>query len=320
VAGKRDAFNKERENNDNQALTENNGSFCREEIVLAQAAEDQVEFSLRNDIVFKYVFGHEKNERILRALLNALLGLEGGMRIVGLSFLNPANLKEYLEDKHSFLDVKAQDSNGKRYNIEMQVRAESSYIKRVIYYHDRLFTEQLKEGDPFRNLEKTLTISILNFVLLEHENELHNTYRYGNIITGSELTDIKELHFVELPKFRKEKPRQLMTRFEKWLYILKYGEKYTSNPHNLPETLKAEEEIVMAIRKMREATKDDMVRALMESRQMTLHIEAERIYEAEQRGKIEGRLEVARKMKDNGTDTETIMKLTDLSCEEIEAL
>jgi len=323
-----------------ETLDRNEETVSDDGIGVAKAAEDQVKISLRNDIIFKYVFGHEKNERILRALLNALLGLEGSRRIVQLTFLNPSNLKEYLEDKHSFLDVKAQDSTGKRYNIEMQVRAESSYISRVIYYHDRLFTDQFKEGAPFRNLEKTLSISILNFVLLKPESELHNIYRYGNIVSGLELTDIKELHFVELPKFKKEKPRQLMTKFEKWLYVLKYGEKYTDNPDRLPDTLKIEEEIVMAIRKMREATKDDMVRALMESRQMTLHIEAERLCEAEQRGMEKGiekgiekgrqegieqgihenSLKTARTMKENGFDTEIIMKMTCLTREEIEIL
>jgi hypothetical protein len=30
--------------------------------------------NLRNDLIFKFVFGYEKNERILIALLNAILG------------------------------------------------------------------------------------------------------------------------------------------------------------------------------------------------------------------------------------------------------
>ncbi|MHC9543625.1 MAG: Rpn family recombination-promoting nuclease/putative transposase [Vulcanimicrobiota bacterium] len=102
---------------------------------LREAQNDLVRISLRNDIVFKYVFGHEKNEKILRALLNALLNQEGEQKIESLIFPNPVNLKTYLNAKHSCLDVRAQDGTGKRYNIEMQVRGGTQYIARTIYYH-----------------------------------------------------------------------------------------------------------------------------------------------------------------------------------------
>ncbi|MHC9539194.1 MAG: Rpn family recombination-promoting nuclease/putative transposase [Vulcanimicrobiota bacterium] len=261
------------------------------EMTEAAAENDQLGYSLRNDIIFKYVFGHEKSEKILRALLNAILGLNRDNRIVRLSFLSPVNLKEYLNDKFTTLDVKAKDSSGKRYNVEMQVKAESFYISRAIYYHDKLFSGQLKEHEPFKNLRRTLSISILNHILLEQESDLHNTYRYANIKSGRELTDIKELHFIELPKFRKDKPRLLMTRFEKWLYVLKYGEHYAENPDLLPDTLKTEEEIVMAIKRMQEASQDDLVRELMEHRQKALHDEATRMYVARKKARTEGRAE-----------------------------
>lgn len=289
-----------------------------------EGTKDLLSYSLRNDIIFKYVFGHEKNEKILRSLLNAILGLEGGEKIVSLSFMNPANLQEYLKDKFTTLDVKAKDSNGKRYNIEMQVRVNDLYIARAIYYHDKLFSGQLVETEPFEILKRTLSISILNSLLLVEENELHNVYRYANIKSGRELTDIKELHFIELPKFRKDKPRQLMTKFEKWLYVLKFGEYYADNPDGLPDTLKNEEEIVMAIKRMQEASSDETVRELMEHRQKALHDEATWKYIAEkkgmEKGKHENALEIGRKMKKNGFETGTIVEMTGLTAEEVEKL
>ncbi|MGV8123627.1 MAG: Rpn family recombination-promoting nuclease/putative transposase [Candidatus Xenobiia bacterium LiM19] len=302
----------------------------------AEVTKDLLGYSLRNDIVFKYVFGLEKNEKILRALLNAILGLEGDERIVSLSFMNPDNLKEYLKDKFTTLDVKVKDSTGKRYNIEMQVRVDSSYIARAIYYHDKLFSGQLTETESFDLLKRTLSISILNHLLLEKEIDLHNVYRYANIKSGRELTDIKELHFIELPKFRKDKPKQLMTKFEKWLYVLKFGENYSDNPEGLPDTLKAEEEIVMAIERMHEALSDEMVRELMEHREKALHDEATRMFQAKreaeregmekglekgmEKGKIEGKAEVARELKKMGHDIGMIVKVTGLSLEEVEKI
>jgi predicted transposase/invertase (TIGR01784 family) len=56
-------------------------------------------------------------------------------------------------------------------------------------------------------------------------------------------------------------------------------------------TLKAEEEIVMAVEKMREAQGDPVVRELMEARQKALHDEATWRAESRREGLLEGRQE-----------------------------
>jgi predicted transposase/invertase (TIGR01784 family) len=66
-----------------------------------------------------------------------------------------------------------------------------------------LFTEQLKEGQPFQELRKTIAINILDFNYIEVDSyhtvfhlreEDHPEYK---------LTDVLEIRFLELPKFRK---------------------------------------------------------------------------------------------------------------------
>jgi predicted transposase/invertase (TIGR01784 family) len=295
-----------------------------DKIDLTEAHRDLAQVSLRNDIIFKYVFGHEKNMRIVKALLNALLGLKGIKAISELTFINPVNLREYLGAKFSCLDIAARDSEGKRYNIEMQVRGSDSYIARAIYYHDKLYASQLVEGDEYGILKKTLSISILNFVLLEEEKELHNVCRYVILQSGRELTDLKELHFVELPKYTEKKPRERMTKFEKWLYVLKFGELYKDDPATLPAVLRKEEEIVMAVEKMHEAEGNPVVRELMEARQKALHDEATWRAEAQREdrrvGRLEGKRETARAMKTEGIDRAVIVRVTGLSEEEIEEI
>jgi len=284
--------------------------------------------NLRNDVIFKFVFGYEKNERILIALLNAILGFEGPDKIVKLTFLNTFNLKEYLKDKLSILDVKAEDNAGRRINIEMQVEADQAYINKVIYYHDRLFTGQLKEAEPFEKLNKTISISILNFDLLKKEKTLHNIYRYLNLKSRNELTDIKELHFIELTKFKKNKPKKLQNRFEKWLHILKIGETYADDIDNLPEELKEEEEIVMALQEMVRASNDEMVRQILEMRAKARHEEASRLYQAEKRGIEKGRekgreeekITIARNMLNLNLPLEAISQATGLSIDKINKL
>lgn len=105
---------------------------------------------LLNDVLFKIVFGTHNSEPVLRALLNALLGLSGTERIADLVILNPTLRKEYLADKGAILDVKARDHRGRQYNIEVQLSAgiRADYVKRTIFYLAR-FCEQLERGQSY---------------------------------------------------------------------------------------------------------------------------------------------------------------------------
>ena len=276
--------------------------------------------NLRNDIIFKAVFGYEKNEKLLISLLNAILGLKGDKKIVSLTFLNAFNIKEYLNDKLTIVDVKVVDGTGVRYNIEMQVADDKSYLKSILYYLAKLYTEQLKQKEPYDKLCKVISISILDFNFFEDESDLHNIYRFLNIKSKKELTDLKEIQFVELPKFNKDKPKRDMSKFEKWLLVLKFGEIYASDFNSIPEEIKEEEEIMMALQEMVRASNDEYIRELLEMRSRARHEEASRLYQAEMRGKEEERIEIARKMLQEGLKLESIVKFTGMSIEDIQKI
>ena len=130
----------------------------------------------------------------------------------------------------------------------------------------------------------------MNFVLIENEENFHNIYRYLNIDSKKELTDLKEIHFIELPKFKKKKPEELKSKFEKWVFALKCGEIYAENIGEIPEELK-DEEIVMALNEMVKASEDDVIREILDMRDKARHDEASRLYNAKMEGKAEGKAE-----------------------------
>jgi hypothetical protein len=136
---------------------------------------------LLNDILFKIVFGSQQSEPVLRALLNALLCLEGDQAIVELEILNPTFDKVYLGEKGAILDVKARDGNGRQFNIEVQLNpGVGDYKARSLYYTARFFCDQLERGDSYDLLKKTVSISILDFILFEgeeHKESIHSTFR-----------------------------------------------------------------------------------------------------------------------------------------------
>ena len=79
-----------------------------------------------------------------------------------------------------------------------------------------------------------------------------------------------------------DKPHELRTPFEKWLHVLKFGELYEGEPAMLPEVLRQEEGLAMALESMRKAQASDEVRELIELRLKARHDEATWLYHARQ--------------------------------------
>ena len=73
-------------------------------------------------------------------------------------------------------------------------------------------------------------------------------WRHGASRTRAreDLADALEVHFLELPKFNKEKPGQLSSPFERWLQVLKFGTRF-SHDHRLPAELMTEKGTKLAI-------------------------------------------------------------------------
>ncbi|PCJ15887.1 MAG: hypothetical protein COB02_17500 [Candidatus Cloacimonadota bacterium] len=245
-------------------------------------------YTLTNDTLFKLTFGDPKKTRILICLINALLQLEDKQKIIEVEILNPFNDKEFIGDKLSIVDIKAKDQQGFLYNIEMQVQVPQNWDKRALYYASKLYTSQLKEGHVYKKLNKTISISILNSNCFKDNDDIHNIYRFHNDKTLKPLDGLMELHFIELAKFDKNKPRSLSSPFEKWLYAFKYGNLYQKETDMLPQELITEEGIEEALQAMRFANSNTQTRYLIEARQKFLHDQASFNEDAREEGEKVG--------------------------------
>ncbi len=85
------------------------------------------------DCVFKALLGAEENRNLLVHFLNAVLAGELSAPISDVEILNPYNEKEFLDDKLSIVDVKAQDRQGQLYQVEIQLASYRSLPARIIY-------------------------------------------------------------------------------------------------------------------------------------------------------------------------------------------
>jgi predicted transposase/invertase (TIGR01784 family) len=70
-----------------------------------------------------------------------------------------------------------------------------------VYYSGKMIVDQLGEGDDYKLIKRAIVINILDFRYLRHEL-VHSMYRLMDGETQHVLTDVMEIHFLELPKLR----------------------------------------------------------------------------------------------------------------------
>ncbi|MGL4848986.1 MAG: Rpn family recombination-promoting nuclease/putative transposase [Clostridium sp.] len=193
------------------------------------------------DFVFKKIFGNEKKPEILISFLNAVM--ENEEKIVSVKIQGTDIGKEHIEDKYSRLDIKATTNKNEKINIEIQVKNEYNMIKRSLYYWSKMYEEDLKEGQNYNSLKRTICINLLSFNYLKNDR-YHNGYRLKEMVTGEELTDIQEIHFIELPKL-KENEEEVSTMLEAWISFIKNPEskRVEALEMKMEEIRKAKEEL-----------------------------------------------------------------------------
>ncbi len=291
---------------------------------------------LTNDIIFKSVFGRDTNTHILMPLLNSVLGFTEEDRIEKAEILNPYRYGDKVKDKTVVLDIATTDSQGRHYNIEMQVNRDVKFIPRVLFYLDSLYISQLAGGVDFGHLRKTIGISFVDFLIFPDYSRIHSRFCYKEWNDNDTLTDIKELHFLELSKFHGESVESLSTSLDRWLHLLKFSPKYANIEIEIPAELSAEEGIEMAINAYRKSLADRKVQNMIHFREkaegMTAaeisvareEARAEGLAEGEARGEAKGELkksiEFARKLFQRAMDKEEVKSLTGLSDEQLAQL
>ena len=280
---------------------------------------------LSNDYVFKRIFGKGGNEKILKSLLEAILKIN----IQKIEVKNPEIPKEAIDEKLSILDIKAEINENTIIDVELQVGNTTALERRLVVYNAKLIAGEIKVSEKYQKAKDTIVICIINdnvvkrnaylsLAMLKYEKT--EEIRYVNMGYGKEeeyLTDMVKYYIIELPKFKKKKPK-VADLLEKCLYVIGGDRKM------MEECKKENEEIKEAVEQLTQMSADEYERELYEIRErsrLTYNIE---MYEARRKGIEEGkkqdRKEIAKKMKEKGTDITYIIEITGLTEEEIKEL
>jgi len=173
------------------------------------------------DCVFKALLGSVENRNLLVHFLNAVLVDDLSSPITEAEILNPYNDKEFLDDKLSVVDVKAKDSEGRLYQIEIQLLTYRHLPERMVYTWCDIISQQLQSGHDYSLLKPVFSIWLLAENLLPGEAGYAHEYKLQDRL-GRTLADLGGIHLLELKKFTAER---IETEEQRWLKFFKDGER-----------------------------------------------------------------------------------------------
>ena len=283
--------------------------------------EDELQITLTNDYAFKRFLGSEENKPILQDLLQCILGLSSD-EITGLELMDKELTKEELSDKSGILDVKLKLANGTVIDIEIQASWNASFVKRTLFYWAKMYTADFKAGESYDNLHKCITINIIADGF--HLNDaVHSEYLLQEKRAHTLLTDVLEVHFLDLQAAKRateeESAENKQVPLINWLRFIG-----TSDKEERAMIAKTSPILKMLNEQIDILSLSPVERKLYESR-MKLKSDIATISEDQfkaglQEGKLEGKLETARILKQLGDSTQKIVQATGLTPAEVEAI
>lgn len=274
----------------------------------------ETQLKVTNDYIFKKIFAKKGNESILKDLLNSILQI----KIKSIEVISDANLERQLEsNKLGILDLKAKVDEDTIVNIEIQIINRYNMIERTLFYWSGLYYNVLQKGADYKEIKKVIAINILDYNEFE-EGPYHEIAKLRREYLYKILTDKIEIHFIQIPKFKKQR-KDMKTKLDMWMdFISQIDEKEVKN------AMSKNKEIKKAQEEYEYLTGDEEERRIAFLREKAIRDENS-IFDAgkdigRKEGKEEGKKEIAKSMLKEKMPIETIIKITKLSRKEIEKI
>ena len=272
------------------------------------------------DFGFHRIFGQEVHKELLIDFLNQLLKDE--RHIIDITFLNPIQQPETIDDRGVIFDIHCRDDKGGWFVVEMQNGAQPYFYDRGIYYLSRAISNQGEKGKDW----KFSLCPVYGIFLLNYKIGINSKFRTDVILadrdTGRMFSDKIRQVYLELPWFTKE-PDDCETDFERWLYLLKHMDTLERMPF---KARKAVFDKLLEVADVANLSKDERIlydEALKRYRDYKNTIdyaEEKGVEKGIKIGKTEEQRLIAANFKKRGVNTEMIAQCTGLSIEEIDNL
>lgn len=275
------------------------------------------------DFGFKKLFGSEVNKDLLIDFLNQIIKEQG--KITTIHYLQNEQLGIGESDRRAIFDIYCENEKGEKFIVEMQKAKQEYFKERSVFYATFPIQQQSKLGDWDFSLKAVYLIGILDFVFEEDKDDesyFHREIKLMDVSTHRVFYDKLTFIYLEMPKFNKTED-ELVTHFDKWLYIIK----------NLPQLecrpVKLQEKVFDNLFRTAEIAKftpaevyqyEDSVKVYRDLRNTLDYAIEDGRAQGHAEGLKEGIIHIALQMLKDGEPVEKIMRYTGLTAEQIQAL
>ena len=262
------------------------------------------------DFCFKELM---QNKEVRKGILSALLGrnpeeLEDTELLP--TFLHP----EYQDEKLVILDVRVLFADGTQTDLEMQVVQFDFWPNRVLFYLGKMYTGQIKRGEPYEKLKKCIHVSILDFLHFPKDDRCFRKITFCDVETGEVYTELMEIYVLELGKLPKEDRNE--SGIIRWMRFLSGKCK-----EDLKKMAEKDPYIEKAYEELERMSADEKKRLEYEAREKALRDYNSQMSSARRRGEAIGK-EIGIKLGEKSCEERIILNMHQLgkSAEEISVL
>lgn len=272
--------------------------------------------SLLTDFGFKRIFGTKPNKDLLIDFLNSLFN--GEQVVKDVTFLNSEHVGDVHTDRKAIFDVYCENEHGEKFIVEMQNAYQTYFKDRSLYYATFPIREQAQKGEGWNyKLKHVYVVALLNYDMSDpafSDDTINHDIGLLDKQTHRVFNDKLTFKYVEISKFNK-RIEELKTNYDKWLFVLQNLSRLDRQPEYLQTAvfnrLFAEAEIAKFTRaELREY--EDSLKAYRDIKNS--------LDSAEEKGKKDKAIEIAKNLLEMGMPIGSIMKATGLSQEEIAKL
>ena len=284
--------------------------------------------------MFRALFG-ENNISLAETFISDILGQKVKIKNILDRHLNI----KVAEQKLGIMDYRVVLEDGTICNIEIQLQEQSYEIERFLYYLADTYSRQLSSGEDYIELNKTISIVILDHEIKELEgvDELNTKWQMRDNKTGKRLlTDKFEMCIIELSKARRLYRNTRSDKTCNWMMFLD-----NPNSKEVLDIMEKDKDIKTAGEKLKYLSKDEEIRRIAElkekARRDAVAVEqfnreqglkkgleegikqgiAQGIEQGIEQGVKQAKKDMVKNMLCENIDIKTISKVTGISEEEI---
>ena len=271
-----------------------------------------------SDLFIASLWSAPEREPLLRSAVNGVMTDIGEPPVVKATVLNPFNIQEFPVDKQIRLDVLVEDELGAMYDLEVQTFPDKDFFDRMMLYWSITYGSQIQRGNKYEVLRPVRSILITEFPVFHELNRLHAVFevraRENPKVLFSNHFQAHVLRLGDLLRGNISGLDELCLPLQRWIQFFAYGSKWKEKKMSV--MLQDTPEVLAAYDEYKRFTADPVMREKIKARER---------FEIDRRldragARMEGTIEVARNLKQEGLDQAFIAKMTGLPLSEIDRL